>query len=248
MKNEDTNIYFLSIADAITGLMLIILLAFIAVYLQVNSTPILKEDYHKTETEIYSSKRQEIFDALMKEFSRDLSKWNARIDADTLAFILENSNNGFKSGSAEIPTQFENMLNQFVPRYINVIRPFISDIEEIRIEGHTSSEWGQELSACYNNLNEFCKQEKYIHNMRLSQDRAISVLIFILRMENIANNQDWIIKKLTAVGLSSSHLLCGHEKKSCLNMNSIDENKDASRRVEFSIRTNFENNKSLAVR
>ena len=68
----------------------------------------------------------------------------------------------------------------------------------------------------------------------------MSVLNHILLMHGIDNNKEWVRAKLAANGLSSSHLLCGNDKKPCTGTISEYENKEASRRVEFSIRTNAE--------
>jgi outer membrane protein OmpA-like peptidoglycan-associated protein len=250
-NSEDNNIYALSIADAMAGMMLILLMAFLAIFLQMNALPnkskeiaALKEQLkksegrNKSEAQKYFSMKKEIYNSLLNEFSDDLKKWNARIDENTLAFILENSNNGFKAGSAEIPNELIVMLNQFVPRYIRIISPYREHINEIRIEGHTSSEWSDNIAECIDN-SDACKQTAYIKNMELSQDRAMSVLNNILLMNNI-ENKVWVRAKLTANGLSSSHLLCGAEKKLCVDSSLEQENREASRRVEFSIRTDAE--------
>lgn len=188
----------------------------------------------------YFSMKDKIYDALISEFSGDLKEWNARIDKGTLAFILENSKNGFDPGKSDIPLEFQNMLNQFVPRYLNVIRNFKDNVYEIRIEGHTSSEWSNKLSECQIEADsELCKKTTYLKNMALSQDRAMSVLNHILLMDTI-QEAGWVRSKITAIGLSSSHLLCGEKKTPCANQPWEQENREASRRVEFSIRTDVE--------
>jgi len=252
-RNDDSNVYSLSIGDAMAGIMLILLMAFLAIFLQMQSLPNQSKEIEQLKQKLkiaenrninqakkYFSMKKEIYNALNNEFDHDLKKWGARIDKDTLAFILENSNNGFKSGSASIPVGFSNMLDQFIPRYIKVIRNYDQYIDEIRIEGHTSSEWNNSLSGCNDRNSEPCKQAAYIKNMGLSQSRAISVLNHILRMKNIRNNSAWIREKITANGLSSSRLLCGKERKICKDNQLLKENSNASRRVEFSIRTNAE--------
>ena len=159
MNSEDNNVYSLSIADAMAGMMLILLMAFLAIFLQMNTIPNqskeiaelkeklkFSEERNKNEAQKYFSMKKEIYNSLVNEFSDELKKWNARIDENTLAFILENSNNGFKAGSSEIPDEFVVMLNQFVPRYISVISKYQEHVNEIRIEGHTSSEWSNNIT------------------------------------------------------------------------------------------------------
>ena len=99
----------------------------------------------------------------------------------------------------------------------------MDDIAEIRIEGHTSSEWTENTSP----------EAAYIHNMKLSQGRTRSVLEYVLQIPSIKQSQtiqDWLKLHLTANGLSSSKLIAP---------NGI-ENKKESRRVEFRVRTNAE--------
>jgi len=69
--------------------------------------------------------------------------------------------------------------------------------------------------------------------MKLSQDRTRNVLKYVLDIEKpqIQHNIEWIKAHLTANGLSSSKLI--------FNPNGT-QNRQASRRVEFRVRTNAE--------
>jgi outer membrane protein OmpA-like peptidoglycan-associated protein len=66
--------------------------------------------------------------------------------------------------------------------------------------------------------------------MDLSQQRTRSVLAYILSLPTIQTQKPWLKKHLTANGLSSSKLI----------MKNHQEDKEASRRVEFRIVTNTE--------
>ena len=66
--------------------------------------------------------------------------------------------------------------------------------------------------------------------MELSQNRTRSVLSYCLLMVQ-ANKREWTKSRITANGLSSSHLIFN---------NNGTENPELSRRVEFRIRTNAE--------
>ena len=95
-----------------------------------------------------------------------------------------------------------------------------NDIEEVRIEGHTSSEYlGSSVS------------EAYIRNMKLSQDRTRNVLKYVLDITTGNNQKNWLKQNLTSNGLSSSKLILNRDGS---------ENKVASRRVEFRVKTNAE--------
>ena len=94
------------------------------------------------------------------------------------------------------------------------------EIEEIRIEGHTSSEWNKNDD----NL------QAYFKNMSLSQARAKSVLEYCMLLNSMDDYRDFLIEKATANGLSYSHRIIEDGK----------ENYNKSRRVEFKIKTTAE--------
>jgi outer membrane protein OmpA-like peptidoglycan-associated protein len=157
----------------------------------------------------------------MKEFKNDLSKWNAKIDQETLSFEFNSPDVLFDNGETSIKNNFKAILEDFFPRYINQIRPFRSSINEIRLEGHTSSSWGTTVS----------ETDAYFNNMALSQGRTRSVLQYIYQLPNISHDQNWIKTNIAAVGFSSARPVIN---------NSLQEDSNASRRVTFRIITNSE--------
>ncbi|MBR0096017.1 MAG: OmpA family protein, partial [Synergistaceae bacterium] len=110
------------------------------------------------------------------------------------------------------------VLDDFFPRYIKILNLYKDNIAEVRIEGHTSSEW----IGSKNNL------EAYFNNMKLSQDRTRAVLNYCLNMPAMKEHQAWAISAITANGLSSSKLILNSHGK---------EDAALSRRVEFRVRT-----------
>ena len=94
------------------------------------------------------------------------------------------------------------------------------NIEEIRIEGHTDS------------------KGSYESNMELSQGRTRTILNYCLEImpDTIiykdSTLSEWAKSRITANGLSFSHLIIDKETG--------EENPELSRRVEFRIRTNAE--------
>ena len=87
-------------------------------------------------------------------------------------------------------------------------------IEEVRIEGHTSSEWFAQIPI----------NQTYMNNMELSQDRARNVLDYVLGINHpkIITNKVWLKKKVTANGLSSSQLLLHLNRNGLNSANSFD--------------------------
>ena len=101
---------------------------------------------------------------------------------------------------------------------MQVLEPYKKSINEVRIEGHTSSAW-------HNASDDVA----YFENMRLSQDRTRSVLQYIYLLPHIAANKEWVKLHLAAVGLSSSRLVYNQYGY---------EDYQASRRVSFRVITN----------
>jgi len=169
--------------------------------------------YEKTKTAIY--------DQLKIEFKDDLKKWNAEIDQQSLAFRFQEPDILFNVGDAEVKDKFKVILDDFFPRYIKVLKQYQLDIEEIRIEGHTSSEWSK---------NSITDDRTYFLNMALSQNRTRATLEYCLMLPQIASDRSWIKQILTANGLSSSKPIL---------INGLEDTVH-SRRVEFKVKTNSE--------
>ena len=100
----------------------------------------------------------------------------------------------FETGSSNLKENFQLILDDFFPRYLKVLYQFKDHINEIRIEGHTSSIW-QEAENDH---------DAYIKNMELSQNRTRNVLDYILSETNIYFYKNWSQYLITANGLSSS--------------------------------------------
>lgn len=216
---EEENPFSLSIGDAMAALLLVFVLILSAILLELEET---KEKQNLVITE-YKNLKNEIYEELFKEFKDDLGKWGAELDKSNLSFKFNEPDVLFSSNSSVLKSEFKEILSDFFPRYISVLRrnEFINNIEEIRIEGHTSSEWIYNASEDY----------AYVENMRLSQDRTRSTLNFVLEQIANENARKWTKSLITANGLSSSQLIVNEDGT---------ENKEASRRVEFRVRTDAE--------
>ena len=207
--------HWMSISDMMSALMIIFLFIAISFMIKVNEQ---KKDMDKIIRESKQVKI-EIYEALNKEFRDDFSQWGAELDQKTLSVRFKEPDVLFKPNSSRIEEKFIVILDDFFPRYLKVLNnPKFSDsIQEVRIEGHTSSEWRSDLGT----------DIAYLENMRLSQERARSVLTYVFGLK-LPEQRDWLIKHLTANGLSFSQRIENDGK----------ENFEKSRRVEFRIRTN----------
>ena len=181
---------------------------------------------------IYEDVIKDLRQSLLDEFSPDLKKWNAELRED-LTFRFNEPTVLFDIGDTTIKPRFKRILDDFFPRYMKVITSdkFREDIAEVRIEGHTSSFWGDLDSS---------SAEAYFNNMRLSQGRSRNTLIYVTQLPVANKHIGWLRSKLTANGLSSSKLVDsnGYLLKD-YRSNGI-ENSARSQRVEFRVRIDAE--------
>jgi len=203
---DDNSESWINIADIMSALMMIFMFISIAFLYQLQN-----------EKEIY---RIQLNKALHKEFDANLEVWNAEITKDNIFRFSA----PFKEGSEAIPKDFNEVLDVFFPRYIKVLTftNVKDEIEEIRVEGHTSSGWGRLDSHKVN----------YLKNMDLSQKRANNVLSYSYSIDNpvIKKNRPWLEKRLRANGMAFSNLIY-------LDKANIEQDKQKSRRVEFRVTT-----------
>lgn len=149
-----------------------------------------------------------------------LRRWNAVIDTSTLAISFREPDIYFRAGQAEVQPRFKSILNEFFPDYVEVItrKRYRSSIIEVRIEGHTSSEWEYDVIDT---------ATAYFNNLRLSQDRTRSVLEYAMTTlsDSLRDTRDWVRKYSAAIGLSSSKAMIVDGREDAI----------ASRRVEFKV-------------
>jgi len=218
MAEEHVENFWPSISDLMAGLMMIFMLIAISYMVKVekekNNIKNIAKEYQETKLQIYND--------LTLEFSKDLKKWNAYIDKDTLSVRFNEPDIFFKQGSSDLNQKFKDILSDFFPRYIKILsnQKYKDDIEEVRIEGHTSSEWVRGISL----------KESYFKNMKLSQGRTRKTLEYVMNLKSMKKYSNFMMSKVTANGLSFSKRIMKNGK----------EDKKMSRRVEFKIRTSAE--------
>jgi outer membrane protein OmpA-like peptidoglycan-associated protein len=147
----------------------------------------------------------EIIQQLVEEFNGEL-----QIDKQTGAITFPGGV-FFGHDSSTISTAGKDYLNQFIPKYAAVLlsKQFEGNIAQIIVEGHTDN------------------QGTYIYNLKLSQDRALSVVeaIYSNDFPNF-ENKEALKSIITANGRSFSDLV--------MTDNGVDLEK--SRRVVFKFR------------
>lgn len=212
---------WLSVSDLMTGLMVIFLFVAIAYISRVQKNQSVLTDYVETKNEMH--------DKLVNEFAGDTLKWQMAIGKD-LTMKFKEPTVLFATGSYELTPRFKEILDEFLPRYFNILLndSLSNRIQEIRIEGHTD-----DVPIPRYDL------DPYIANAMLSQQRALSVVRYFRNMPAFQNytpeQQHKIEFWLTANGLSYGKALDSNGTYTQQSGKPID--KDLSRRVEFRIVT-----------
>jgi outer membrane protein OmpA-like peptidoglycan-associated protein len=215
-SNHQDSEHWMSVSDLMSGLMMVFLFISIAMM----RSAFIERDKIKEVAVAYQEKQVAIYEQLMLEFKDDLVRWDADIDKQSLAFRFNSPDILFATGEATLTPTFQSILQEFFPRFLKALNQFQNDIEEIKIEGHTSSQWEGAT-----------KDIAYFKNMDLSQARTNSVLKYVYSIEKNKSTREWIRNNIAAVGYSSSRLVFTDKGN---------EDSKRSRRVTFRVLTNAE--------
>jgi outer membrane protein OmpA-like peptidoglycan-associated protein len=210
--------HWIPLSDLMTGLMVIFLLIAVSYMIQVEADAARI----KNVAIAYSEIKDALFEDLNREFRNDLPKWNAQLLKNDLTIRFSEPEVLFATGSSELKPEFQRILQDFFPRYVRILtsRKYRDSISEVRIEGHTSSDW-----------NGVAAGDAYFLNMELSQARTRSTLAYVMSLPADQEQLAWLRKYVTANGLSSSRLITDAKGV---------EDVARSRRVEFRVRTDAE--------
>ena len=205
-----------SISDLMSALMMVFLFISVSYAYQVSNQAVEIEEKNVRISDIvgeYQDYRHLIYDDLSDTFGDRLDEWDAEIDEDTLSIRFRNPLLLFSAGKSDITPEFDVILRDFWPDYVNIMMKYDPIIREVRIEGHTSSEWGAASV-----------DESYFNNMSLSQARTRTALRACYSHTPETRLQ-WVRERVTANGMSFSRpIFLGGE-----------EDAERSRRVEFTV-------------
>lgn len=213
--------HWLSVSDLMTGLMIIFLFIAIAYISKVRENQTVLTDYIETKSKLHEK--------LVNEFAGDTLAWKMTIGKD-MSMKFKEPTVLFASGSSELTPRFKDILDAFLPRYINILLndSLRRNIVEIRIEGHTDDVPMPKYDP-----------DPYIANVILSQERALSVLRYFRGMavyDGYSDDEKRMLEYwFTSNGLSYGKSLDEDGKLTFVSENVID--RDKSRRVEFRIVT-----------
>jgi len=184
---------WMSISDMMSGLMLIFLFIAISFMVKIESE---KQEMKDVVLE-YRDTKVNLNEALFSEFEDDLEHWNATLTSDN-SIVFNSPEVLFEVSESEIKLEFQSVLEEFFPRYMQILTSdeCKDDIRELRVEGHTSKSWKNSTS----------EKEIYLKNMKLSQERAYSVLSFCYALEGSKEEKDWLEKYFRANGMAYSKM------------------------------------------
>ena len=212
---------WMSTSDLMAGLMMVFILITVTYAQNVQRQASTVQKQASTIKEIvtqWQDIEHLIYKALEREFASDLERWRAEIDRETLTVRFLAPELLFQQGSESLEPRFKEILADFMPRFITLLEgQFRDDVDEVRIEGHTSSEWHKKTPP----------DEAFIRNMELSQARTREVLKYSMVLPALESKKLWMTKTVSAHGLSSAKLVLVDGK----------EDPALSRRVEFTVKT-----------
>jgi outer membrane protein OmpA-like peptidoglycan-associated protein len=211
--------HWIPLSDLMTGLMVMFLLIAVTYMIRVEADA----DQVKEVAIAYSEIKDALYDDLDREFRHDLQNWKAQLIKNDLSIRFTEPDVLFAEGSSDLKPEFRAILSDFFPRYVRILTSpkYRAAISEVRIEGHTSSDW----------ISVTTPEDAYFRNMELSQARTRSVLVFALSLPEVSAERGWLRQYLTANGLSSSRPVFDASGA---------EDPVRSRRVEFKVRTDAE--------
>ncbi len=146
---------------------------------------------------------------IVRDLSSSLTAANLKAKVDDNGSIVLDSAVFFETARSEIREEGKALLDRFIPVYLDVLlsSEYADYLGEIIIEGHTDS------TGTYDN------------NLRLSQQRALQVALYVLNMPGLRADQRQLLQQiLTATGKSWADLVYDENHR---------EDAEASRRVEF---------------
>lgn len=212
---------WMSVSDLMTGLMVIFLFVAVAYMIQVQNNQSVLTEYVET--------RQHLHERFVNEFKGDTAKWKMVVGKD-LSMKFKEPEVLFQLGSGDLQPKFKEILDEFIPRYLNILLTdsLRNNIQEIRIEGHTDTLRMVKYGT-----------DPYLSNVLLSQERAYNVLKYIREMpsyQQYTSEQRRLLDYwFTANGLSYGKALDTNGEYAVKSNNAIDM--ERSRRVEFRIVT-----------
>ena len=192
-ENNDGNIFWITMTDLMTGLVLVFIVMFFYTYinshLEIVSQTLAKEN-------------------ATKALQESLASQNLNANIDPISGVVKISDlELFELGSYKLSPKGKSYLDKFAPTYFNSL--FSNDylnknIDKIIIQGHTDS---QTYKGKYN------EDQQYMKNMELSLNRAYEVANYMTNTPYNKKNGNKLRKMIIVEGASFSNPILTNGKE-----------------------------------
>lgn len=216
-KDGEEQDFWPSLTDLLSSILLVVLLFFMAVIMMINTDLKESEKALAAQTEEIEKKQAKINEletvqgAIVEELQSEFEKANIKMEIDKETGAIKFSDDLlFEVDQSILKDEFKAQLDKFLPIYFNALYSKHGDyIAEIVVEGHTDD------------------VGTYMYNLDLSQQRAHSVVRYVLGDE---------IKKFPFKEQVQQHITANGRSFSQLKMVDGKVDRAQSRRVEFKFR------------
>lgn len=185
IEENTENIFWITMTDLMTGLVLVFAVLFFYTYLN-NHIEIMEQKLAKEEAS--------------KALQETLRKQNIEATIDSTSGVVKISDlELFETGSYQLSQKGKIYLDKFAPSYLNSIfsNEYLSkNVEKIIIQGHTDSQTFK---------GKFSEDEQYMKNMELSLNRAFTVANYMSNTPYNKENGNKLRKMILVEGASFSN-------------------------------------------
>ena len=192
-ENNDGNIFWITMTDLMTGLVLVFIVMFFYTYinshLEIVSQTLAKEN-------------------ATKALQESLASQNLNANIDPISGVVKISDlELFELGSYKLSPKGKSYLDKFAPTYFNSL--FSNDylnknIDKIIIQGHTDSQ---------TNKGKYNEDQQYMKNMELSLNRAYEVANYMTNTPYNKKNGNKLRKMIIVEGASFSNPILTNGKE-----------------------------------
>ena len=204
-ETNEGNIFWITMTDLMTGLVLVFIVLFVYAYLQ--------GQYHKIEQNMAQ-------ESANKALQESLKDENIQATVDPVSGVVKIQDlELFELSSYKLSEKGKAYLDKFAPAYLNSLfsnEYLDKNIDKIIIQGHTDS---QTFAGKYTD------DEQYMKNMELSLNRAYAVANYMTNTSYNKENGNRLRKMILVEGASFSNPVMVNGK----------EDYDKSRRVELNL-------------
>lgn len=182
--DAEENIFWMTMTDLMTGLVLVFMVLFFWAYMQGNMNKL---------------QEQVAQESVSKELQKTLNEQDIEATVESSGIVKIQDLELFEVGDYHLSQKGKSYLNKFAPAYLNSIfsNEFLKEnVEKIVIQGHTDSQTF---------VGKFSSDEQYMKNMDLSLKRAYEVANYMSNTPYNKENGDKLRKMIIVEGASFSN-------------------------------------------